>query len=219
MYPPSTRYSLLPTDPEEHSLLPTDPEDIDLDIDIPVLKPRPTPWFHSLRNRRFHSLRNCRFAILIAGSLVVFLIAGLYWSNVFTGKHTAVFPGNTAIFPENTFIFGQESRPQWLDTPPVEPVVLRIAVMTRVDGFERRQAVREAVFQGVRKEDVSLDYRFFVGAAPKTEEGESTHRLVDEENQKFNDIVVLDEIDDIPERLSEKRYAALKWVSICPFLI
>ncbi|KAF8903681.1 galactosyltransferase-domain-containing protein [Gymnopilus junonius] len=180
MYPPSSQYSLLPTDPEDIDS-PADP------LDAPPTSRPISSWLN------VNSFRTRRFAFLAAGSLIVFILAGLYWRHVFQ---------ETVVFPED-----------WLDTPPAEPTVLRIAVITRVDGFERRKAVREAMFKGVRKEDVTLDYRFFVGAAPKDTNGTIVHRLVEEENKKFNDIVMLDKIDDIPERLSEKRYAALKWAA------
>jgi hypothetical protein len=110
--------------------------------------------------------------------------------------------------PDNTFGFEKDSRPSWLGKPPAGgPLVLRVAVVSRVDEFDRRQAVRDSVFNGIRESDVTLDFRFFVGTSTHTDVNK---RLV-QENGTYRDLVKL-EIADKKQRLSEKRFGALKWV-------
>ncbi|KAF8888697.1 galactosyltransferase-domain-containing protein [Gymnopilus junonius] len=188
MYPPATHYSALPTDPE----------------DIYVYKSKPT-WRRIVFTRRF--------LLGISGSLFIFLLIG-FWSR--RKLHSAQAALDAATLPEDLFVFNNVSRPHWLDVPLPEPLVLRIAVITRVDAYERRQSLRDNIFRGVGEKDISMVYRFFVGAAPHTEQGNTDRRLVEEENRKHNDIIVLDDIDDIPERISEKRYAAFKWAGSVP---
>ncbi|KAF8991472.1 hypothetical protein BDQ17DRAFT_1370711, partial [Cyathus striatus] len=102
--------------------------------------------------------------------------------------------------------------PLWLqDNPAGGPLVLNIAVISRVDGFDRRKDMRDAIFEGVRPSDVKFEYRFFVCAPQEGPEGEKLHSRLLEENKYYNDVMILDNIPDIPERISEKRYMAFKW--------
>ena len=110
--------------------------------------------------------------------------------------------------PDNTFSFDTKSRPSWLGKPPTSgPLVLRVAVVSRVDEFARRQALRDSVFQGIRESDVTLDFRFFVGTSTDADVNE---RLA-QETGTHGDVVKL-EIADKKQRVSEKRFLALKWV-------
>ncbi|TFK43901.1 galactosyltransferase-domain-containing protein [Crucibulum laeve] len=130
---------------------------------------------------------------------------------------TPVLTKNSTVsvveFPEDTFAFDKESQPEWLNsTFKGEPVVIRLAIPSRLAGFERRQALREAVLLGIPESVAQVDYRFLVGTAPEfMEDSEETHRRLAEENRVYNDIVILEDVVDIPETVSEKRYAALKW--------
>lgn len=111
-------------------------------------------------------------------------------------------------------IFHPYSKPAYLNLPVDRPLVLRLAIIARVDGFERREAIREAVLDGVPASDVSLEYKFFVGRARGNSlEAERTMRKLEHENSVHGDIVIMRDIEDVPERISEKRYNALKWVS------
>lgn len=74
--------------------------------------------------------------------------------------------------------------------------------------------MREAVLAGVKADDVRIDYRFFVGRAKDGVEGLNTKLRLVKENHLYNDVVVLDQFRDVPERLSEKRFEAIKWVRI-----
>ncbi|PPQ69333.1 hypothetical protein CVT26_002565 [Gymnopilus dilepis] len=192
MYPPSSQYSALATDPEE--------------ADYVGLRPHRRTWRSSFLSRRS--------AFVVLGGLIIFVVGGLYLRSERTSAKVPL--GESDALPQDAFRFNDSSRPDWLDVPPPEPLVLRIAVITRLDAFERRRVIRETVFHGVRERDVSMHYRFVVGAPPKTDEGEKTQRLVQEENDRFDDILMLHEIDDIPERISEKRYGALKWGGSVP---
>jgi hypothetical protein len=61
--------------------------------------------------------------------------------------------------------------------------------------------------------DVLLNYTFFVGATPNLLKEPITSYQLAQESSKYGDITILDKVVDIPERLSEKRYSAFKWVS------
>ncbi|KAF9000318.1 galactosyltransferase-domain-containing protein [Cyathus striatus] len=195
MYPPQSHYSRLATDPEN--------------ADIPIhsrwaLLVRLRPWI--------------RPAAIIGTTLLLVVVvlvhyAGGSFKDVNIPYVTAPIPG----FPnEKSFAFDKNPRPSWLDENPVGgPLGLRIAVVSRADEFDKRQALRESVFLGVRDTDVKLDFRFFVGAPVGLTHWVTSVRL-SQENRTYGDVVVLEDIDDIPERLSEKRYAALKWGGSVP---
>ena len=62
--------------------------------------------------------------------------------------------------------------------------------------------------------DVKIDFQFFVGTPTGIANWwAKTGAKVEREATVYGDVVLLKEIDDIKERLSEKRFAALKWVS------
>ncbi|KAF4618237.1 hypothetical protein D9613_011614 [Agrocybe pediades] len=118
-------------------------------------------------------------------------------------------------------------RPGYLDLPmpSSEPLVIRLGIMCRVDGWEKRSALREAMLSGVPDAYVKLEYKFFVGTASNTttgklrSKGESAAvvmQKVREESEKFGDMVVLEDVEDIPERISEKRFQALRWGASVP---
>ncbi|KAF9000317.1 hypothetical protein BDQ17DRAFT_1327874 [Cyathus striatus] len=110
--------------------------------------------------------------------------------------------------PRPPFAFDIDPRPKWLDKDPIGgPLVLRVAVMSAPYEFEKREAIRDTIFRGVRESDVNLEYRFFTGSTTD----ESILPRLSEEMDAHKDIISLDGIPDMPERLSEKRYAALKW--------
>ncbi|TFK38843.1 galactosyltransferase-domain-containing protein [Crucibulum laeve] len=118
---------------------------------------------------------------------------------------------------KNIYVFDHHPRPEWLDSNSTRsPLALRLAIITRVDGFERRQALRESVLVGIRHSDVQLEYRFFVGQAPDGVDGLKTKIQLMKEMQFYDDILYLKDIPDVYERLSEKRYAALKWGGSIP---
>ncbi|TFK39094.1 galactosyltransferase-domain-containing protein [Crucibulum laeve] len=187
MYPP-TQYSRLPTDPEGG----------------------PLP---ALGRKRFFNRRLLR--PLSIGLAVVFFVSVVAYASKNHLKDVQVpfvsLPPKVE-FPNNTFIFDQGPRPTYLDTPPKKPLVLRIAVISRIDEFERRQTLRDTILNGVPESEVQFVYRFFLGANPEgLIEGSVTNFQLSQEKRKHNDIVVFEDILDIPERLSEKRYSALKW--------
>ena len=111
-------------------------------------------------------------------------------------------------YPDNTFSFEKDSRPSWLGKPPAGgPLVLRVAIVSRVDEFDRRQGLRDSVFTGIRESDVTLNFRFFVGTSTDADVNER----LSQENATYGDLVQLN-IADKKQRVSEKRFGALKWV-------
>lgn len=117
------------------------------------------------------------------------------------------------------FLFDAIPKPLYIDTPIDRPLVIRLAIICRVDAFERRETIRAAVLDGVPQGDVRLEYKFFVGRVKGLDgygetamEGTRTMRRITRENEVHGDIVVLHDIEDVPERISEKRFAALRWV-------
>lgn len=105
----------------------------------------------------------------------------------------------------------QGPRPPWLEVKPAQPLRLRVAIISRPNEFDVRMALRESVLWDVPKSDVEMEFWFFVGRHSR-EDGPKIVRKLKSENDWYGDVVMLD-IDDIPERVSEKRFAALKWVS------
>lgn len=89
--------------------------------------------------------------------------------------------------PELITSFGNETRPAWLDLPPVEiPLIFRVAVLSHPKEVDRRQLIRDNIFKGVRPSEISIEYRFIVGLP---DGGSKTSQT-----------------------LSQKRYFSLKWV-------
>lgn len=112
------------------------------------------------------------------------------------------------------YIFDKEAHPAWLDSPQAaEPLILRVAVNSRPSEAERRQLIRDTVFKGVPSKEVQIDYRFFVGIPERNGSSWEETPLHDiwQEEQRHKDMVILD-FPDTHERISQKRYAALKWV-------
>ena len=112
----------------------------------------------------------------------------------------------------DNFAFEDVPRPVYLDTPLEKPLVIRLGIISRVDGFGKRQALREAMLVGVPSDYVQLDYKFFVGTVPNTTEGAAIAEKITEENRVYGDMMVLNDIADVPLRISEKRFAAIRWV-------
>ncbi|KAF9000325.1 galactosyltransferase-domain-containing protein [Cyathus striatus] len=144
-----------------------------------------------LRKRGF-----LRFAIIPLGGFVI-----LYF--LFSLKY--------AFNATPMFSFEDIPKPGWIDKPAKSPLVLRIAIISAPDESERRQVMREAVLRDIKESEMRFEYKFFIGVATGWLRGSALNLSVSRESQKHQDIVVLDEIEDIPERLSEKRFSALKW--------
>lgn len=111
------------------------------------------------------------------------------------------------------YIFDKEAHPAWLDSPhAAEPLILRVAVISHPSEAERRQLIRDSVFKGVPSKEVQIDYRFFVGIPERNGSSwEDMPHDIWQEEQRHKDMVILD-FPDTYERISQKRYAALKWV-------
>lgn len=195
MYPPnghSRGYSALPTDPESAGTH---------EIYHPPLRKRLSEF---TRRPYFRPV-----SLIFTGLFLIFLLKS-HNSRDSGRTHS---PVSAITWPNETFSFALQPKPPHLDTPLEKPLVIRMAIISRVDGFERRQALRDAMLVGVPAQDIQLDYRFFVGKAHENNpDGPSMKEKLKEENQKHNDVVVLDDLPDVPERISEKRFAALKWV-------
>lgn len=109
------------------------------------------------------------------------------------------------------------TRPAYLSSSLERPLVIRLAIIARVDAFERRQVIREAVLGGIKGEDVKIDHRFFV-ARPKggkwTVKGMKIRWGLQRERKTYGDVEVIQSFTDVGERISEKRFEAIKWVSV-----
>jgi len=121
------------------------------------------------------------------------------------------------LFSNYTFRFHESLRPTYLDTPLQSPLAVRIAIITRRNEFERRQAFRQAMLQGIPSTDVQFEYRFFLGERPPPFSFTDWIRSwqIAYESFHYGDIT-LNDIADVPDRLSEKRYSALKWAGKVP---
>lgn len=203
MYPPSPQYSSLPTDAS--------------DLDSELIHPQ-----GSLRMRIRTSLRGRRRLFRAAAVASIFLVFLVLFKQVL--HHTS----RTPLLPEEEeavqwspgdLTFANAVKPQYLDKPSVSalrPLTIRLAIVSRVDELETRQALRDTMLEGVPKKDVNIAYRFFVG---KMKDGDErmTWNLWWEllwERWVRGDVVTLWDLDDVKHRLSEKRYRALKWVCI-----
>lgn len=160
------------------------------------------------------ALRKKRFFKPIFVFLVILLL-------LFIINLTSRIPSINKLLPDlsppvlapEAFAFKATTKPYYLSRGLDKPVVIRLGIIARVDAFERRQALREAMLSGVPAQDVKLDYRFFVGQ-PK-EKGAKRLRIkleLAKEQREYGDVIVLDQ-EDITERISEKRFHAIQWVS------
>ncbi|KAF9553364.1 hypothetical protein CPC08DRAFT_713822 [Agrocybe pediades] len=120
-------------------------------------------------------------------------------------------------WPNDSFMFEGHGKPEYLGTPVSEPLVIRLSIISRVEAYDRRQALRDAMLTGIRHSELDIDYRFFIGREKDDAEWEAVIPHIREENRTYNDMVILDTVQDIAERVSEKRFAALKWAgSVSP---
>lgn len=79
--------------------------------------------------------------------------------------------------------------------------------------FERRQVLRDTVLKGIPESDVKLEYRFIIGKPKEGTANLTTWYQRTREDMVYGDVFTVP-VTDIPERLSEKRYGALKWVRV-----
>ncbi|KAF4618672.1 hypothetical protein D9613_009796 [Agrocybe pediades] len=189
-------------DSSQYTLLPTGPSDSDNDnLYSPTrfstyadrLSYRFRPSFHK---RLFRPLN------LVLFSLVALLLV--------TGAFVVINRKNSAVdWPPDVFEF-EEHKPAYLDAPVSKPLIIRLAIVSRANEFEKREALRQAMLRGIPSTHVQMDYRFFI-ARPTGYTSWITKMKVRKEMDKYKDIEVLHSIRDIPERISEKRFAALKW--------
>lgn len=187
MYPPTAQYTSLPTSD-------------------PGLHHQPSRALNRLTTVRRKRLSRPLVFLLSISSLAIL---------VYTLSTTFSSPiASTAPSWAPSDLFFNASRPSYLASPPPEPLRLRIAIISRVDEFERRRLLRETVLRGVGEEDVKMDFRFFVG---KPAGWKVRMRLWWEGWWAGNDVMILETLKDIPQRLSEKRFKALQWVSSSSF--
>lgn len=117
------------------------------------------------------------------------------------------------VFSADIFILKNSSRPEWLDTPPPKPLVLRLAIITRVDGFDRRNALRQSLLRGIPESDVKVEYKFVVGHERYPWVGKPyswVDQWVRDEQTKFGDVLILN-MEENMKRMTEKRYRAMQW--------
>lgn len=150
--------------------------------------------------------------ITIALLLAIFVLLCIFLTNVKTR-----YIDDPVVWKERDFTFKDHPRPAYLDKPLSTPLRIRLAIMSRVDEFQRRQVTRNAVLYGVPESDVQLEYKFFVGKRVGKDyvdkmKGWVTGIGLWMERWMYGDIMILHELNDVPQRLSEKRYMALQWV-------
>lgn len=190
MYPPTAQYTSLPTSD-------------------PGLTYQPSRALHRLTNvRRKRFSRPLLFLLSLSSLAIV-----IYTLSTTFSSPDASTPGTTSAWAPEDLIFNA-SRPAYLSSHPATPLRLRLAIISRVDEFHRRRLLRETVLRGVGEEDVKMDYKFFVG---RPEGWLIRMKLWWEGWWAGNDVLVLEMLKDIPQRLSEKRFRALQWVSCIPF--
>ena len=138
----------------------------------------------------------------LAFILVIYFLASFIFRKSKDGTIVSVWEPEDLSFDSD--------RPTYLDAPLESPVVIRLAIICRVDEFEMRQTYREAMLDGVSKKHVHLECKFFVGSPVPA--NPALLAAIAKENEAHDDVMVLENVRDIPERISEKRFAALKWV-------
>ncbi|KAF4611242.1 hypothetical protein D9613_006478 [Agrocybe pediades] len=187
MYPPTSRSTALYT-----SLPTTNPDDGDLSARYGPS----TSFRRNLRGRllAYSSSRRVRW-VLCSVMLALLYIAYRYFTRPFWAK--------------GTFKFDEEPRPAYLDDDVLQPLVIRLAIISRADEFEVREALREAMLTGISQRDVELEYKFFVGKPTGLKKFWTSRRL-SKEMEEYEDVVVT-KISDTKSRLSERRLVALKW--------
>lgn len=95
-------------------------------------------------------------------------------------------------------------------------MVIRLAIISHIFEFERRQVLRDTVLKGIPSADVKLEYKFIIGLAKEGTANLTTRYQRAKEDWFYGDVLTM-KVTDIPERLSEKRYGALKWVCLLFF--
>jgi hypothetical protein len=98
------------------------------------------------------------------------------------------------------------------------PTVVRIAIVSCADEFDRRDAFRTLVLADARSHDVVFVHRFFVGRNagwfrwPWTP---SVNARVRQEMEEHPDDMELHKVDENRYVLAKKRCASLRWVRSC----
>jgi len=174
-------------------------EDTENAITDPINFPPPP----TLVTRRIWSLlRRLRYPLLcfsITGLISLFFLL-CYVALSHLGYYDFVFDG---------------PRPDYLNTTVPKPLIIRLALISRVDGYERRQILRDLMLTGIPSKYAKIEYKFFLGHLPGSASNTTLNSILAKENMLYDDLEILENIDDIPQRISEKRFAALKWVSLC----
>jgi len=135
------------------------------------------------------------FGIFAASSLLLFLLFTFIMSRL--GYYDIVLRG---------------PRPQYLRTEIVDPVVIRLAIMSRASNFNGRRLLRDTMLEGIPPAYARVEYLFFIGKPVGGMNDTSLQNEVARENQIYNDLEILD-IDDSWNTISVKRFFAIRWVS------
>ncbi|KAF4616412.1 hypothetical protein D9613_008241 [Agrocybe pediades] len=104
-------------------------------------------------------------------------------------------------------------KPAYLSSLPTEPVIIRLSIMSRPTEYTRRQLLRDYMLSGIPAEYLKLEYKFFVGTERMRDGKAARESIVLAESQTYGDLEILEDIEDIPEKISEKRFTALKWAT------
>ncbi|KAF8510873.1 hypothetical protein BU17DRAFT_55076 [Hysterangium stoloniferum] len=177
----------------------------------PTASLAPSQWILSSK-RILKFLRRPRLivAFVFVIAIITFVGRNLTWN--------ASSTPSKPLFSNGTFTFHESLRPTYLDIQLQSPLAVRVAVITRRNEFERRHALRQSMLQGIPSTDVQLEYRFFLGerSPPFSFHEWILSWRIAYESVMYGDITLLNDIVDIPARLSEKRYSALKWAGNVP---
>jgi hypothetical protein len=156
-----------------------------------------------------------RLLAALAAVLLLFLSAELYL------RHSASISTYRAVSSYwTTYGFGHAPPPWlWPRAPSAHaPLSIRLAIISRPEEREHRDAMRRAVLADVPQEDVHLTYRFFVGvpAHPErfhelAEQPEGVENSLREEAAARGDIELLD-LGEGRLYMGTKRWMMLKWV-------
>ena len=199
MYPPNDRNG-------QYISLPNDPENTQIQHE------------HYTKPSRFRRLTKTRWFRPAVIAFIVLVIIALFSRSGKKGEPESSVESDFK-WENESFMFEGHKKPGYLDAPLEKPVVIRLSIISRVDEYDRRQTLRETMLAGVKPKEVNLDYRFFVGKAKDEDKWKEALPRIQEENRVYNDVMVLDTTDDIGERLSEKRFAAIKWVRLLEYLL